>query len=79
MRYFEHVMRAHQLLDNGRSNVCTYAPYAVDGRHQKCNWKLFKSGNEREEKVALIIKQHSQKEKTDQCLIQGEGKGKPLL
>ena len=30
-------------------------------------------------KVALIIEQHSQEEKMDQCLIQGEGNDKPLL
>ena len=30
-------------------------------------------------KVALISVQHSQEEKTDQSLIQGEGNGKPLF
>ena len=34
---------------------------------------------ERHEKVALINEQHSQEEKIDQCLIQAEGNGKPLI
>ena len=29
--------------------------------------------------IALIGEQHSQEEKMDKCLIQGEGNGKPLL
>jgi hypothetical protein len=33
----------------------------------------------KQEIVALISEQHSQEEKIDQCLIQGEGNGKPLL
>jgi hypothetical protein len=48
------------------------APYAVDGRHQKCNWTLIKwpkSGSEK----------NNQGKETDQCLIQGDGNGKPLL
>ena len=31
------------------------------------------------EKMELISEQHTQEEKTGQCLIQGEGNGKPLL
>ena len=49
---------------------------------RKCNWilrKWLKSVSKRQEKVAPISVQHSQEEKTDQCLIQGEGNGKPLL
>ena len=38
-----------------------------------------KSVSERQEKVALISKQHSQEEETDQCLIQEEGSGELLL
>ena len=38
-----------------------------------------KSVSERQEKVEIISEQHSQEEKTDQCLIEGEGNGKPLL
>ena len=39
----------------------------------------FKSVSERQEKLMLISVQHIQEDKTDQCLIQGEGNGKPLL
>ena len=38
-----------------------------------------KSVSERQEKVELISEQYSQEEKMDQCLIQGEGNGRPLL
>ena len=58
------------------------ALYAVDRLHQKGKWTLskwLKSVSEIQEKVALISEQRSQEEKTDQCLIQGEENGKPLL
>ena len=38
-----------------------------------------KSVSERQENVELISEQHSQDEKTDQYLFQGDGMGKPLL
>ena len=50
------------------------APYMMDRRHQKCNWTLSKgltTVTERQEKGSLISGQHSQEEKTDQCVIQG--------
>ena len=62
--------------NNWRSKEEKEAPYAVDGRHQKCNWTLdkgLKSVGERQEKVEIISEQHSQEEETDQCLNQGEG------
>ena len=57
-------------------------PYAVDGRHQKCNWTLYKwlkSVSERQEKVEIISKQQGQEEETDQYLNQEEDNGKTLL
>ena len=50
--------------EQGRKEV----PYAVDGRHQKCNWTLgkrLKSVSVRQETVEIISEQHSQEERTD--------------
>ena len=41
--------------------------------------KCHKPVSERQEKVELVSEQHSEEEKTDQYLFQGEGNGKPLL
>ena len=81
--YFGHVMRTHQSLYKGimlgitAGKEKSEALYAVDGRHQKCNWTFSKLVKDK--KVALISEQHSQEEKTNQCLIQGKGNGKLLL
>ena len=54
--------------NNWRSKEEREAPYAVDGRHQKCNWTLskwLKSVSERQKKVEIVSEQCSQEEKTD--------------
>ena len=47
MRYFGHVMRAHQSLEKyimlGITAGERGPPYAVYRRHQKCNWTLSKN------------------------------------
>ena len=85
MQYVRHMMRAHQSLEKDiilgitaqarkKGKPCMWWMDDI----KSCNWTLskwLKIVSERKEKMALI----SQEEKTDQCLIQGESNGKPLL
>ena len=84
IRYFEHVMRAHQSLE--KDIMLGITGGARKKGKPRMRWMddiksvTGLSVNDlKQEKVEHISEQHSREEKTNQCLIQGEGNGKPLL
>ena len=88
MRYFGHVMKAHQSL--GKDIMLGITAGIRKKGKPRMRWMddiksvTGLSVNDlnqlvKEEKMELISEQHSQEEKTDQYLIQGKGNGKPLL
>ena len=77
MRYFEHMMRAHQSFE--KDVMLGKTARARKKGRPRMLWMDDIKRVTGLSVVEIIGEQHSQEEKTDQCLIQGEGYGKPLL
>ena len=85
MRYFRHVMGAHQSLEKdimlgitggARKKGKPHMWWMEDIKSVNVLPENNKSVSERQEKVALI-RERSQEEKPEQCLFQGKGNDKP--